>query len=276
MTKRLLSLFLAVITVFALAGPAYAESTATAVGQEAVTYEASKLSAPKISKVENTETGVKIRWGKVSGAAKYRVYYKKSGTGWKKITDTKKTSYTWTKAKSGTKYSFSVRTVNSKGKLSSYSDSRSITFIAAPELKSAKNTSSGVKITWSKVSGAAKYQVYCKTGSDSKWKALGSPTGKTSYTWKKAADGVKYTFTVQSISSSGKTVSGYGGSTKSVTTPSGLPGYPGNTAVFVSNSGHKIHLHSDCSGMKYYTAMTLSEALAKGYETCDKCFAKLY
>ncbi|MCD8050276.1 MAG: hypothetical protein LUE89_01155 [Clostridiales bacterium] len=45
-----------------------------------------------------------------------------------------------------------------------------------------------------------------------------------------------------------------------------------STTVYVSKSGHKIHLRSNCSGMKYYTEMTYATAKSKGYEECKNCF----
>jgi hypothetical protein len=50
-------------------------------------------------------------------------------------------------------------------------------------------------------------------------------------------------------------------------------GYSDSTTVYVSKSGKKIHLKSDCSGMKNYTTMTLGEAQAKGYARCSRCFS---
>ena len=41
--------------------------------------------------------------------------------------------------------------------------------------------------------------------------------------------------------------------------------------VYVSRSG-KIHLHSSCSGMEYYTETLYSEAVKQGYTECSKCF----
>ncbi|MCD8322250.1 MAG: hypothetical protein LUC89_05110 [Oscillospiraceae bacterium] len=51
-----------------------------------------------------------------------------------------------------------------------------------------------------------------------------------------------------------------------------IKGYPSNTEVYVSQSSHKIHLRSNCSGMKNYTTMTLGEAESRGYEYCSNCF----
>ncbi len=174
--------------------------------------------APKLGKVSNTATGVKITWSKVTGAAKYRVFYKTGSGSWKKIGDTTAASYTWTKAKSGTKYSFTVRCVSKDGKTyTSAYDTKglSVTFLSAPKIKKLENTASGVKITWGKVTGAVNYRVYYKNGG--KWVKLGDTT-KTSYTWTKAKSGKKYTFTVRCMSKDGKSfASSYDNTGKSVT-----------------------------------------------------------
>lgn len=44
-----------------------------------------------------------------------------------------------------------------------------------------------------------------------------------------------------------------------------------DATVYVSDSG-KIHQRSDCSGMKYSTAMTYAEAKSRNYEECKNCF----
>lgn len=49
-------------------------------------------------------------------------------------------------------------------------------------------------------------------------------------------------------------------------------GYSLERTVYVSDSGGKIHLRSNCSGMKYYKTMTYGEACERGYDHCQKCF----
>ena len=182
---------------------------------KSITY----IAAPKVSSVVNTTNGVQITWGKVTGAAKYRVFYKTGSGGWTKLADTTSTSYTWTKPKSGTEYSFTVRCISSDGKsyTSAYDTTgKSITYIAAPKISSVKKTSTGVKITWGKVTGAAMYRVFYKTGSGG-WKQLADVTG-TSYTWTGPKNGTKYYFTVRCISSDGKSyTSAYDATGKSIT-----------------------------------------------------------
>ena len=101
MKKKLLCLVLALVTVLALGVSAWAASDG--------------LDAPRITGAGNTATGVKVTWNAVPGAAQYRVFYKTTG-GWKKIADTASTNYTWTGAKSGTEYTFTVRCVDSAAK----------------------------------------------------------------------------------------------------------------------------------------------------------------
>ena len=173
------------------------------------------IATPKLTAVSNTVEGVKISWGKVSGAAKYRVYCKTASTGWKGIADTTANHYTWTGAKSGTKYKFTVRCVTGDGKsvVSDYDAAGiGITYIEAPKLVSVSSENAGTVIKWNKVAGATKYGVYYKNA-DGSWTKI-ADTADTSYTWTGAKIGKQYTFTVKCISGVG---SGYDSNGKSIT-----------------------------------------------------------
>lgn len=177
----------------------------------------SGLSTPEVTSVKNTVKGVKITWKKVTGAVKYRIFYKVGKGNWKKLKDTTATSYTWTKAKSGKTYAFTVQCITGNNTASDYdSNGKSITFIAAPKVLSAKKVSAGIKINWRKVTGAKKYRILYKTGKG-KWKKL-KDTTFTSYTWTKPQSGKKYSFTVQCIAKNGKrTISAYNTTGKKIT-----------------------------------------------------------
>lgn len=162
------------------------------------------LPTPEISAVTNTNDGVQIECGKVNGAEKYRVFYKNFLGIWVKITDTDSADYTWAGAKSGRKYTFTVRCVSADGKsyISGYDASGiSITYIAAPKLVSVSNTADGVKISWGRVVGAAKYRVFYKNSAGD-WVKI-EDTAFTNYTWKEAESGTSYAFTVRCISDDG-------------------------------------------------------------------------
>lgn len=162
------------------------------------------LATPKITKFENTASGVKMTWGKVSGAAKYRVFVKQSGK-WKLVGDTTGVSYLYKAVKSGTRYAFTVRCLSKDGK--KYTSGVNTTgwstgFIATPAVPVLKNTKYGVQASWKKITGAAKYCVFRKTG-NGKWGKLGV-TAKLSWLDKTAKKGVTYSYTVRCVSKDGK------------------------------------------------------------------------
>ena len=95
------------------------------------------ISAPKITKAESVNGGVKLTWSKVKGAEKYRVYYKGS-KGWTRLADTTSTSYTDSKVSSGKTYTYTVRCINSSAtKFTSGYDSKgkSVKYISAQKPK---------------------------------------------------------------------------------------------------------------------------------------------
>ncbi len=168
---------------------------------ETATIAQLKAAKPKLKSISNTEYGVLIKWGKVSGADTYRVYRKTSKSDWKYLGSTGKTYYTDKTAKSGTKYYYAVRSRNEAGN-SSLSDLLSKFHLSDPTLKTPKSTKSGVKLEWSKVKGAEGYVVYYKTGTGS-YKKLTTVKGytKVSYTHKDAQKGKKYTYKVKAYKS---------------------------------------------------------------------------
>lgn len=173
-------------------------------------YASVKPAAPKIAKLENTLSGIKISWNKSNNAAKYRVYRRAGKGKWKKLGDTTKTHWVNKKVKSGTKYTYTVRCISKDGKrfTSGYNKTGwSRTFIAAPALPTLKNTKNGVKMTIKKVTGATYYLIFRKTSS-TKWKKV-AYTKKLNYVDKNAKKGVTYIYTIRCVTSSGAYASGY-------------------------------------------------------------------
>ncbi len=165
------------------------------------------LTPPEISKIKNTEKGIYIKWGAISGASEYTVYRKTKNTSWKAIGSAEKNSYTDITAKSGIKYYYTVRALDKKGaSLTYYKSGKSLYHIAAPRI-TVVNTEIGQKISWKKVSGAYKYKVYV-LDSAGEWKALKTTTS-TSYRTEKLSNRKSYTYTVCGYSKSGKTKGGY-------------------------------------------------------------------
>ena len=131
------------------------------------------ISAPKITKAESVDGGVKISWNKVNGAEKYRVYYKGS-KGWTRLADTTSTSYTDSKVSSGKTYTYTVRCINSSAtKFTSGYDSKGVT-VTTPVKPSVKPTKTTIKLDKTKVTLGA--------GEPCVLKATVSPSQKVTWT----------------------------------------------------------------------------------------------
>ena len=159
------------------------------------------LNTPEVRSVTNIVDGVKITWGAVDGAEKYRVYIYGS-SGWKRLAETEETSYTDITVKSGNTYKYTVRCITSDGArfTSGHTSGKSVYYVAAPVIKTLSSTSDGVKIAWDAVDGAGQYRVYYY-GSDG-WVRLGN-TKDTYFIDKTAVSGESRLYTVRCMNSDG-------------------------------------------------------------------------
>ncbi|MBR0161122.1 MAG: hypothetical protein IJQ02_07580 [Oscillospiraceae bacterium] len=166
------------------------------------------LSAPTV-----TSEQVTIKWGAVTGAVKYRVFRKTGTGGWAKLADTTETSYTDKSVAMGTSYTYTVRCITSNGSAftSSFDTTGKTANVpwkcATPVLQTPTVAVGSVTVKWNAVSGAEKYRVYRKTGTET-WKKIGETTG-TSFKDTKAEAGVPYTYTVRCITSDGAKYTSY-------------------------------------------------------------------
>ncbi len=210
-------------------------------------YSNSAPATPKLSSVSCTTTGVKVSWGKAAGIDKYIVYRKTSKTGWSRLGTTTSTSFTDTKAKSGTTYYYTVKAQNDYGTSGYNKTGLKIKYIAAPVLKKVYNNGAGNVLSWGKVTGADGYYVYRKTPS-SGWKKIATiKKGSTvSYTDKKVTYGSSYIYTVKAYS--GKTASGH--NTTGIKIIKKLP----NVSITTKNvnGGKRVYLSSSVSGATIY------------------------
>lgn len=232
-----------------------------------------QYATPAISSAVNQSTGVKVTWAKVNGAKKYRVYRKTSGGSWEKLADTTVTSYTDQSAKSGTAYSYTVCCINDAGTSSTSSyhpTGKSIVRLSQAE-PTLTNTSNGVKVSWKKVKGAARYEVYRKTASG-EWKKIKSTTS-ASVTDKTAKNGKTYYYTVKAYN--GSSVSSFVTTKKIVrlTTPV--------ISNVVNHAKRKVTVkwskNTSASGyqIKYVTGSTTKTKTVSGKKTVKKVLTNL-
>ncbi len=206
-----------------VAGKKYVYTVVSGDGEDySATYEkgwtVTFLKNPTIKSVENAYGGPKITWSKASGASKYYVYRKTKSTSWKYMGSTTSTSYVDKTAKSDTKYYYAVKSVDgdsaSYHSTSHFNDiAKTVNYLAAPVVKAENTTSTSIKVSWGKVSGAQKYYVYRKAGSATKWTKIAT-TSSASYTDKNVKNGTTYKYMVKAVD--GSIISGYNTSGTSI------------------------------------------------------------
>ena len=245
-TKRIVSLLVSVIMAVGTVTAVPFTASASELNAPIVSAKSS-LATPKITKAESVNNGVKISWGRVNGAARYRVYYKGS-KGWTRLADTTSNAYTDKAVSSGKNYTYTVRCLSADAKrfTSGYdSKGKTVKYISTPKITKAESVNGGVKISWNKSNGAEKYRVYYK-GSKG-WTRLADTTS-TSYTDSKVSSGKTYTYTVRCINSSAtKFTSGYDSKGKTVKYISA----PKITKAESINGGVKISWNKSNGAEKY-------------------------
>lgn len=155
---------------------------------------------------------IEIKWNSTSSKAKYNIMRKEGDGSWKTIKKNYSgTSYKDTTAKNGKKYTYSVKAVlsTSYGKAtSSYyaNDSKAVTYLKAPTLKSVTAVENGVSVKWSKVSGAKKYTILRKNSDGSgSWASVGKVSASaTSFVDTSANIETGYIYSVRSEASKNK------------------------------------------------------------------------
>ncbi len=178
-------------------------------GYDTVGKSVQRLQTPSISSVENVQTGMKVSWKSVKGAASYRIYRKAKGeASWKPLTVVTATSYIDTSAKSNTVYTYTVRAFDKTGSKSDYSRSgKTQTCISTPQISAPVNAMEGIKVSWKGVSGATSYRIYRKEAGAKSWGTKYAEVKGTSFVDKKVKEDTKYTYTVKAFK--GSVYSGY-------------------------------------------------------------------
>lgn len=176
----------------------------------------SDLATPKLVSATAEGSGIRVTWQSVSGAYAYRLYRRIGSAKWERLADVKGTSYLDNATKENTKYTYTVRCINTNGQNVSGFDRTGVTAswnsgasgdYSTPVLRKISYSGNTVNITWDAVPGAPAYRVFRKTG-NGKWQGLAN-TSTNSYTDSSVVSGNKYTYTARVVDAKGKMASGY-------------------------------------------------------------------
>ena len=172
------------------------------------------LTKPEVKSANVLSTGkIKLTWNKVTGAKEYQIYRSTSKNGkYTLMKTTEGTSYTNTSAKAGTYYYYKVKAVAKNEKASVYSNVVGRTCdLARPTLSLSNVASSGkIKVSWTKVEGAVKYQVQRATSKNGTYKVVKTTTS-LSFTDTNTTAGKTYYYKVRAVHEKSAANSAYTG-----------------------------------------------------------------
>ena len=168
----------------------------------------SNLEKPKLT-ITNTDTGFKVTWDKIKGADKYKVYRATSENGpYTVALEVTGTSYNTNNVENGKTYYIKVEAVcTANTKANAMSDVAKTTWGTEPEQpdpidkpvpKAGNSVTGKPQLTWEKVPGATKYEIYRSGYSNGTYTKMFTTTN-TSYTNTSAKEGYTYFYKVKAI-----------------------------------------------------------------------------
>lgn len=232
-----------------------------------------KASAPVASSI--TDTAVKLTWKAVSGATGYVVEKYLGSNKWETVKVVNTTSYVVSGLKSMSSYYFRVKAYKKGTSATVYGDPSSYikvtTLIGTPKIAASASTYNAVKVTWSKVAGAAGYSVEQYNGKS--W-VLVKNTTATSYTFSKLKTNTDYYFRVRAYYKSGsKYVFGNYAAVKVSTAPTYstkvVVSKPTSTTLTVAwkavagATGYRVYYSTNGKSWKYVNTTKTSATLTK-------------
>lgn len=163
-----------------------------------------KCEAPVISVSRDDVSGKPVvSWGSVSSAKKYQVYRATSQNGkYSSVKTVTGTSYTDTTAKPGTTYYYRVHAIGTSSTTKSIASNvvSMLTICAQPVVKATVNSTTGQpSLSWKKVTGANKYEVYRATEAAGEYQLLATQKAVTFLDTTAAGD-TQYYYKVKAIS----------------------------------------------------------------------------
>ena len=174
---------------------------------QSIQYAITSLNAPSMTLTSAASGQPVISWTKVNGAAQYEIYRSVDGKKFSIIRRTAALAYTDTSAAAGTTYYYKVRAMSG----SMYSDfcpaqsiQYAITSLNAPTMTLTSAASGQPVVSWTKVNGAAQYEVYRSATGKANSFSIIRRTSALTYTDVNAAAGNTYYYVVRAINGSVK------------------------------------------------------------------------
>ena len=148
-----------------------------------------------------------LNWKPVSGATRYELWtWWAADPGWQRVdSGLTGTSYTHTGLVSGRTYYYGLRAVDANGAISPWSNypgDIASAHLTAPSLTLTAG-SGQIKLTWAKVAGAVRYELWTWWADDPGWQRVDSSLTGTSYTHTGLVAGRTYYYSIRAVNADG-------------------------------------------------------------------------
>lgn len=154
------------------------------------------------------EKSVTLKWTKVRGATGYRVYIYKNG--WELLDTTGSASYKVTGLSAAKKYRFAVKAYAAEKNVTAlapgYTETKATTRPAEVTRLAAAESTSSVKLSWTKSNGATGYRVYRFNTSTKSWDVAVRSTKNLTATVSGLKSATKYLFAVRPYINTGSEI----------------------------------------------------------------------
>ncbi len=178
------------------------DNTESYIGEEN-TVSATYVNMPSELGASLTATGISLSWKITDNLTNFIIYKRVAGQSeWVvlKTTSSNITTYLDTDVSSGVTYEYAIKAISEDGTFeSSLSEVKSVVFLSKVATIKLGITVDGVKVSWSKVTGAENYVIYRRLENGT-WVTLTTVNKKTTnYTDKTAESGKTYLYTVRAM-----------------------------------------------------------------------------
>ena len=248
------------------------QCTESAPGMKALSYPSEEtgykkaagssiLPAPEqLSAVKTAYNAVTLGWSGVEGAAGYQIEYSTDGNDYKIAgkTTVDVLTYKCRKLLTGTTYQLRVCALDKSNKAGNYASVTAQPGLKKPKIiRTAVSQMKAVDITWKKISGAQKYELYRKQKGDTDWRLV-TATEETAFTDENITAGGIYLYRVRALRSvNQKTV--YSGYCASAEVPVAMPEIQIETCEMVNHYSVKLTWQSSDSVTGYYIYRSTKE-----------------
>ena len=203
----LLQRIIPLVAILAALNPISPRSIPVAYAQ---TEPSDRLEAPTLTATYTGANTVELSWTEVTDAVHYDLrVWRNSETAWESISEDSYTDKTYIDdnvVAERTDYYYTVAAVDANGVIGDWSEQVRITSrdkLPAPTLKATNTVTTTIKLSWTEVAGADRYDLHVWWASDPGWQPIDDSLNGTSYMHRGLTAGRTYYYAIRAIAANG-------------------------------------------------------------------------